>query len=107
MRLAGPAVAEVTTFDQGEVSCSTESYSWLRCQSRELTSCIMSFMIFGGNGLDRSTTFSQANYNDLLTGSRSQFQDLDSSLVKGFKVKRGKETQSETRDKETKRQSKF
>ncbi len=55
----------------------------------ELTSCIMSFMILAG-GLDRSTTVLTANYNDFTDGSRSQFQDLDSRLVKGFKVRERK-----------------
>ncbi len=41
---------------------------------KELTSCIISFMILAG-GLDRSTTVLTMNYN--------QFQDLDSRIGKG------------------------
>ncbi len=62
----------------------------------------MSFMILAG-GLDRSTAVLTANYNDFTDGSRSQFQDLDSRFGQGVQSERGKETQSETRDKETKR----
>ncbi len=42
---------------------------------KELTSCIMSFMILAG-GLDRSTTVLTANYNDFTDGSQVKSSHL-------------------------------
>ncbi len=46
---------------------------------KELTSCIVSFMILA-DGLDRLTTVLTTSYDDFIDGSRSQFQDLDSRI---------------------------
>ncbi len=91
MRLAGPAVAGVTTFEQGyEVSCSTEFLFMATLSIEELTSCVMSFMILAGGIRSVDKRFSQRITATLLTEVDLNFRTWIQGLVKGFKVKERK-----------------
>ncbi len=70
---------------------------------KELTSCIMSVMILAGD-LDRLTKVLTTSYDDFTDESISISGPGFKDWLKGFKVRERKgKTQSETREKETKK----